>query len=165
MTLTLRTGLEIELTAPPDGDRRALAEEVAARCGGRVEASSHTDSEPSLVPDTGHSWHPTRGFEVRDAAGGPVCSLGDDARLLRPVSATTDPGCALQHVLDLVEQPDRGWPVLQAAAAATGLTKHLDVNFTALLTETPFATPWRSGCCPERCTVPTWWRAPLRWRG
>lgn len=289
MTLTLRTGFEIELLAPPGGDRHALAREIAARCGGRVEATFHTDSEPSLVPGMGHFWHLTRGFEVHDAAGEPVCSLvdditltadldreapprprwfrvlSDDVRLLRLVSATTDPGCELQHVLDpvaaafgtevqhvgaayravddtgavvalaaalpgerhrpceivtpplttdhesaleallgpardlgftvpheaavhlhvdgapfrsahalanlvrlfghwreplrallgtnpactklqalptalldLVEQPGEGWPALQRAAAATGLTKYFDVNLTALLTDTPF---------------------------
>lgn len=126
MTLTLRTGFEIELLAPPGGDRRALADEIAARCGGAVEETFHTDSEPSLVPGMGHFWHLTRGFEVRDAAGEPVCSLvdditltadldreaaprpgwfrvlSDDVRLLRLVVASTDPGCGLHHVLDPV---------------------------------------------------------------
>lgn len=93
--LRYRTGVEIELLAPPRGDRLALAAEIARRCGGRVERSFHNDSEPSLVPGIGLFLHLTPSFEVRDAA-------------------------------------------LQAAAAATGLTKYYDVNLTQLLTEQPF---------------------------
>ena len=123
MTLTLRTGFEVELIAPPGGDRRALAEEIARRCGGGVGTTFHTDSEPSLVPGMGHFWHLTQGFTVRDGDGAPVCDLvdditittgldrdapaepgwfrvlSDDRRLLRLVDASTDPASSLEDVL------------------------------------------------------------------
>ena len=123
MPLTLRTGFEVELLAPPGGDRRQLAEEIARRCAGTVETTFHTDSEPSLVPGMGHFWHLTQGFAVRDADGAPVCDLvdditltadldreatarpgwfrvlSDDRRLLRLVDATTDPACSMEEVL------------------------------------------------------------------
>lgn len=69
---------EIELLAPVGSDRLALAERVAARFGGTVNRTFHTDSEPSLVPGMGLFLHLTPAFEVHDAAGRLLCSLVDD---------------------------------------------------------------------------------------
>lgn len=77
-----RTGYEIELMAPPGHSRLTLAQDLAARCGGRVHPVWHHDSEPSLVPGLGRFLHLTQGFEVRRADGRLICSLVDDVTLL-----------------------------------------------------------------------------------
>jgi len=76
--LSLRTGFEIELLAPVGSDRQALADELAARCGGAVRRSFHTDSEPSEVPGVGVFRHLSPAFDVIDAHGHPVARLVDD---------------------------------------------------------------------------------------
>ncbi len=127
--LTWRTGFEIELLAPAGSDRQALADELAARCAGRVQRSFHTDSEPSAVPGVGVFRHLSPAFDVEDAAGRPVARLVDDttleadlaagrgaagraghrgwyrvlcddARLLRLVERHADPHAPLATVLD-----------------------------------------------------------------
>ena len=55
--LTLRTGFEIELLAPPGSDRQTLADVVAARTGGHVLREFHADSQPSPVPGGSVSRH------------------------------------------------------------------------------------------------------------
>jgi hypothetical protein len=128
--LRRRIGFEIELMAPAGRSRRSLAEELAARVGGRLHPVWHHDSEPSLVPGLGRFLHLTQGFEVRRADGSPLCTLvddvtliagldhrappapgwfrvlSDDARLLRLLAAHTDPGGTLHAVLD---PPARLW--------------------------------------------------------
>jgi hypothetical protein len=123
-TLRRRTGFEIELMAPPGLSRRTLAEDLAARFGGRVHPVWHHDSEPSLVPGLGRFLHLTQGFEVRRADGRLVCTLvddvtllhgldsraaapegwfrilSDDNRLLRLLAAHSDPGGVLDNALD-----------------------------------------------------------------
>ena len=76
--LSLRTGFEIELLAPAGSDRMVLAEEIAARCDGRVRRSFHTDSGPSAVPGVGVFRHLSPAFDVVDAHGRPVARLVDD---------------------------------------------------------------------------------------
>ncbi|MFS0700186.1 amidoligase family protein [Cellulomonas sp. 179-A 4D5 NHS] len=124
--LTLRTGFEIELLAPPGSDRQVLADEIAARCGGRVRRSFHGDSEPSAVPGVGVFRHLSPAFDVVDPQGEPVARLVDDitieadlapvrglpghrgwyrvlcddARLLRLVERHADPDAPLSSVLD-----------------------------------------------------------------
>ena len=61
--LSLRTGFEIELLAPAGSDRRVLADELAARLGGQVRRSFHTDSEPSVVPGVGVFRHLSPAFQ------------------------------------------------------------------------------------------------------
>ncbi|WP_188037315.1 amidoligase family protein [Actinotalea sp. JY-7885] len=126
--LSLRTGFEIELLAPAGSDRQVLAAELAARAGGRVERSFHTDSEPSAVPGVGVFRHLSPAFDVVDAAGRPVARLvdditiaadlaghpggaghrgwyrvlSDDARLLRLVERYADPGASMAAVLEPV---------------------------------------------------------------
>jgi hypothetical protein len=119
-----RTGFEIELMAPPGRSRRTLAEDLAARCGGRVRPVWHHDSEPSLVPGLGRFLHLTQGYEVLRADGTPLCTLvddvtllagldpaaaappgwyrilSDDSRLLSLLAAHSDPGGALPDALD-----------------------------------------------------------------
>jgi hypothetical protein len=119
-----RTGFEIELMAPPGHSRRTLAQDLAARCGGRVRPVWHHDSEPSLVPGLGRFLHLTQGFEVRTRDGEPLCTLvdditlidgldrraaappgwfrilSDDPRLLRLLAAQSDPGGDLPAALD-----------------------------------------------------------------
>lgn len=123
--LTLRTGFEIELLAPAGSDRQVLADDLAARCAGRVRRSSHTDSEPSAVAGVGVFRHLSPAFDVTDADGRPVARLvdditleadlagtttspghrgwyrvlSDDARLLRLVDRLTDPDAPLADVL------------------------------------------------------------------
>ncbi|GEK21987.1 amidoligase family protein [Cellulomonas xylanilytica] len=124
--LTLRTGFEIELLAPAGSDRQVLADELAARLGGRVRRSFHTDSEPSVVPGVGVFRHLSPAFDVVDADGRPVARLVDDitieadlprgaprrrgwyrvlcddARLLRLIERHADPAAPLDTVLDPV---------------------------------------------------------------
>ena len=129
--LSLRTGFEIELLAPAGSDRQVLADELAARRGGRVDRSFHTDSEPSAVPGVGVFRHLSPAFDVVDADGRPVARLvdditleadlgrdrgagarpghrgwyrllSDDARLLRLVELHADPAAPLSSVLEPV---------------------------------------------------------------
>ena len=119
-----RTGYEIELMAPPGHSRSTLAEELATRCGGRVQPVWHHDSEPSLVPGLGRFLHLTRGYEVRRPDGALLCTLvddvtlvdgldprrpappgwfrilSDDPRLLSLLAAHSDPGGSLATALD-----------------------------------------------------------------
>ena len=119
-----RTGFEIELMAPSGLSRRNLAQDLAARCGGRVRPVWHHDSQPSLVPGLGRFLHLTQGFEVRRGDGTPLCTLvddvtliagldpraaappgwfrilSDDPRLLRLLAAHSDPGGDLPAVLE-----------------------------------------------------------------
>jgi hypothetical protein len=119
-----RTGFEIELMAPAGRSRLSLAEDLAARCGGRVRPVWHHDSQPALVPGLGRFLHLTQGFEVRRADGAPLCTLvddvtlvagldpraaappgwfrilSDDPRLLHLLAAHTDPAADPATVLD-----------------------------------------------------------------
>jgi hypothetical protein len=122
--LRRRTGFEIELMAPPGHSRRTLADDLAARRGGRVRPIWHSDSEPSLLPGLGRFLHLTIGYEVLRADGSPLCTLvdditlrdgldagappppgwyrllSDDPRLLSLLAAHCDPAAPLAHVLD-----------------------------------------------------------------
>nr|WP_240897210.1 amidoligase family protein [Kineococcus vitellinus] len=80
--MPMRTGFEIELLAPAGSDRQVLAEELAARCGGAVHRSFHTDSEPSKVPGVGLFHHLSPAFDVTDAAGAPLARLVDDITIV-----------------------------------------------------------------------------------
>ena len=126
--LTLRTGFEVELLAPAGSDRQVLADELAARLGGQVRRSFHTDSEPSVVPGVGVFRHLSPAFDVVDADGRPVARLvdditieadltpggpgrqgwyrvlSDDARLLRLVERHADPDAPLATVLEPVAE-------------------------------------------------------------
>ena len=126
--LTLRTGFEVELLAPAGSDRQVLADELAARLGGHVRRSFHTDSEPSVVPGVGVFRHLSPAFDVVDAQGRPVARLVDDitieadlqpggpgrrgwyrvlcddARLLRLIERHTDPDAPIATVLDPVAE-------------------------------------------------------------
>ncbi|KRD43712.1 hypothetical protein ASE38_05720 [Cellulomonas sp. Root930] len=128
--LSLRTGFEIELLAPVGSDRQVLADDLAARCGGRVRRSFHADSEPSTVPGVGVFRHLSPAFDVLDADGRPVARLVDDitieadlppvpgisghrgwyrvlcddARLLRLIERHADPDAPLRTVLDPVAE-------------------------------------------------------------
>ena len=110
--------------APPGLSRLGLAQDLAARCGGRVRPVWHHDSQPSLVPGLGRFLHLTQGFEVRRADGELLCTLvddvtlvagldvraaappgwfrilSDDPRLLRLLAAHSDPGGELPTALD-----------------------------------------------------------------
>jgi hypothetical protein len=123
-----RTGFEVELMAPPGLSRHTLAEDLAARCGGRVRPVWHHDSEPSLVPGLGRFLHLTQGFEVCRGDGGLLCTLvddvtltagldpraaappgwfrilSDDQRLLSLLAAQSDPGGTLAAALDATAQ-------------------------------------------------------------
>jgi len=79
--LTLRTGFEIELLAPPGSDRQA--DVIAARAGGHVRRGPHADSRPSPVP----------GSQPRPGHRGWYRLVTDDVRLLRLVRRHVDP-CA-----------------------------------------------------------------------
>ncbi|MEU8819574.1 amidoligase family protein [Actinoplanes sp. NPDC048796] len=122
--LRRRIGFEIELMAPRGASRRTLADDLAARHGGRVRPVWHSDSEPSLVPGLGRFLHLTQGFEVVRADGTLLCTLVDDItlldglnprspalpgwyrvlsdepRLLRLLARQADPAAPLERVLD-----------------------------------------------------------------
>ena len=122
--LRRRIGFEIELLAPQGVSRRALALDLAKRCGGDVHPVWHHDSEPSLVPGLERFLHLTQGFEVRRDGGELVGTLvddvtllsdlnpharpapgwfrilSDDARLLRLLAEHSDPGGAEATALD-----------------------------------------------------------------
>jgi hypothetical protein len=126
-TLRQRIGFELELLAPRGSSRRALAERLAADCGGEVRAVWHHDSEPAPVAHLGGRFlHLTQGFEVRRPSGDVLCTLVDDVtivaeldpkapppagwlrlltddpRLARLLEVTCDPAAPLDVVLDPV---------------------------------------------------------------
>ncbi|WP_250008351.1 amidoligase family protein [Actinoplanes sp. M2I2] len=92
--LRRRIGFEIELMAPRGASRRSLADDLAARCGGRVRPVWHRDSEPSLVPGLGKFLNLTLGFAVDRPDGSPLCTLVDDITLLDGLDPSTpaEPG-------------------------------------------------------------------------
>ena len=122
--LRRRIGFELELMAPPGVSRRSLADDLAARCGGRVRPVWHRDSEPSLVPGLGRFLNLTLGFAVDRPDGSPLCTLvdditlidgldaraaappgwyrvlSDDSRLLGLLASQCDPAAGLDTVLD-----------------------------------------------------------------
>ncbi|GAB2578374.1 hypothetical protein Aab01nite_09740 [Paractinoplanes abujensis] len=122
--LRRRIGFEIELMAPAGASRRSLADDLAARCGGRVRPVWHRDSEPSLVPGLGRFLNLTLGFAVDRPDGTPLCTLvdditlvdgldprvpappgwfrvlSDDSRLLGLLAEQCDPAAPLDTVLD-----------------------------------------------------------------
>lgn len=79
--LTLRTGFEIELLAPAGSDRQALADVLAARAGGAVHRSFHTDSQVSPVAGVSVFRHLSPAFDVVDAQGAPLARLVDDVTI------------------------------------------------------------------------------------
>ena len=128
-TLTLRTGFEIELLAPAGSDRQLLADALAARSGGQVHRSFHTDSEPSAVPGVGTFRHLSPAFDVVDGTGAPVARLVDDITIVSDLSGTTTrPGhhgwyrvlCDELRLLRLIERrtdPDAALPDVLAPVA------------------------------------------------
>lgn len=97
--LRRRTGVEIELLAPPGSSRRDLAVEIARRHGGAVRPIWYHDSEPSLVPGLGRFLHLSQGFEVCRASGEPVCRLVDDITLVADLDAGARPSGEWYRVL------------------------------------------------------------------
>lgn len=117
-------GFEIELLAPPQSSRAAIAAALAARLGGRVRRSFHEESEPSLVEGTPIFRNLTLGFDVVVGDGPPRVRclddltlradldpkaaprpgwyriVSDDSRLLRLVEAHCDPEAPLDAVLE-----------------------------------------------------------------
>jgi Putative amidoligase enzyme len=89
--LESRVGFEIELLAPRGATRADLAHAVAAAVGGGVALAFHRDSEPSAVPGMGAFRHLTRGFDVLDAAGRPVCSVVDDVTIVADLDIRAAP--------------------------------------------------------------------------
>lgn len=91
VTLDWKTGLEIELMAPPGLSRRDLAEATAARIGGTVERFFHPQSEPSAVEGRPVFENLTPGFRVRDGQGVWVASFVDDLTLQRDLDRERAP--------------------------------------------------------------------------
>ena len=128
-TLTLRIGFEVELLAPAGSDRQVLADALAARRGGRVRRSFHTDSEPSAVPGVGVFRHLSPAFDVVDGAGAQVARLVDDITIVSDLAGTTTrPGhrgwyrvlCDEPRLLRLIERsadPDATLPDVLAPVA------------------------------------------------
>ncbi|WP_127501128.1 amidoligase family protein [Actinoplanes solisilvae] len=126
--LRRRIGFEIELMAPRGASRRSLADDLAARCGGRVRPIWHRDSEPSLVPGLGRFLNLTLGFAVDRPDGTELCTLVDDITLLDGLDPRTPAPPGWFRVLSdeprllslLASQCDPAGPldtVLDAAAA------------------------------------------------
>nr|WP_221374280.1 amidoligase family protein [Actinoplanes polyasparticus] len=129
--LRRRIGFEIELMAPRGASRRSLADDLAARCGGRVRPVWHRDSEPSLVPGLGKFLNLTLGFAVDRPDGSPLCALVDDITLLDGLDPRTPARPGWFRVLSdeprllslLAEQCDPAGPldtVLDTAASLWG---------------------------------------------
>ncbi len=89
--MTLRTGFEVELLAPPGLSRLDLAVGLARRCGGSVVPVWHRDSEPSLVEGLGRFLHLTQGFEIRRADGSLLCTLVDDITIVDELDRAAPP--------------------------------------------------------------------------
>ncbi len=130
--LRCRTGFEVELLAPPGSSRRALADVLADRCGGRVRPVWHRDSEPSLVPGLGHFLHLTQGFEVLRPTGELLCTLVDDVTLVADLDPRAAPVPGWHRLLTddvrllhlLARHSDPGGPLdgaLDRAAALFGV--------------------------------------------
>ena len=84
-------GVEVELLAPVGGDRRQLAEYIAARVGGSVRPCFHIDSEPSKVKGKPIFYHLTQAFEVRDADDQLLVTCLDDITLQRDLNKSAKP--------------------------------------------------------------------------
>lgn len=84
-------GIEVELLAPPGGDRRQLAEYIARCIDGTVEPFFHLDSEPSKVKDKPIFYHLTQGFRVIDKNGQWLAKCVDDITLQRDLDKTVPP--------------------------------------------------------------------------
>jgi hypothetical protein len=84
----------MELLAPRGLSRRTLAEDLAARCGGRVETFFHQQQELSLAPDMAVFENLTQGFEVRDGPGALIARCVDDITLQEDLihAAPSKPG-------------------------------------------------------------------------
>lgn len=130
--LRRRIGFEIELMAPPGVSRRSLADDLAARTGGRVRPVWHRDSEPSLVPGLGRFLNLTLGFAVDRPDGSPLCTLVDDITLIDGLDPRTPAPPGWFRVLSddsrllglLAERCDPAAPldtVLDPAAALWGV--------------------------------------------
>ena len=127
--LRRRTGFEVELMAPPGLSRRSLAVELAGRCGGRLRAVWHHDSEPSLVPGLGRFLHLTQGFEVLRADGSQLCTLVDDVTLVAGLNPRAAPAVGWFRVLSdeprllrlLAAHSDPGGPLATALDDAAAL--------------------------------------------
>jgi Putative amidoligase enzyme len=76
-----KAGFEIELMAPAGASRVGLAQEVAARLGGRVQSFFHPQSEPSKVSGTPIFHNLTPGFRVFDPCGAWYADFVDDLTL------------------------------------------------------------------------------------
>jgi Putative amidoligase enzyme len=126
------------LLAPVGSDRQVLADELAARCGGVVRRSFHTDSEPSEVPGVGVFRHLSPAFDVVDAQGHPVARLVDDITIEADLASGPGlPGhrgwyrvlCDDSRLLRLIERhadPDAPLPtVLEPLAAMFGVQAEL----------------------------------------
>lgn len=82
-----RLGFEVELLAEAGASRATLAAALAERSGGQVEAFFHQDTELSLVKGRPVFHHLSRGFEVSDHQGAPVCRLVDDMTIQNELRA------------------------------------------------------------------------------
>jgi hypothetical protein len=91
ITLSWKTGFEIELMAPRGTSRRDLAERVADRVGGRVHRFFHPQSEPSAVEGRPVFENLTPGFRVSDRKGRWVASFVDDLTLQRDLDRERPP--------------------------------------------------------------------------
>lgn len=94
MTITWKTGFEIELLAPVGKSRRDLAVAVAKQCKGKVNQIFYPQSEPSKVPGMPVFESLTLGFEVLDFQGSLIATFVDDLTIRKDLDhkKTSKPG-------------------------------------------------------------------------
>jgi hypothetical protein len=76
-----KIGVEIELLAPRERNRRDLAEAIATQHRAKVRRFFHPQVEPSKAPDTPFFENLTLGFKVEDAQGNVLAQCVDDLTL------------------------------------------------------------------------------------
>lgn len=86
-----KLGVEVELLAPLGSDRKQLAQAIAAKLAGSVQAFFHLDSEPSKVAGKPVFYHLTQAFEVFDVEGKPITQCVDDITLQNTLEKSTKP--------------------------------------------------------------------------
>lgn len=91
MEIGWKTGVEIELLAPPGRTRLDLAQAIARDCGGTVRCVLHPDTEPSRVAGKPLFANLTPGFEVLDATGALVARCVDDLTLQADLDKSAPP--------------------------------------------------------------------------
>jgi hypothetical protein len=140
-----KVGLEIELMAPRQSNRRVLAEAIARAQGGAVRRIFYPQSELSQIPGTPVLENLTLGFEIRDGQGQVLAWCVDDLTLQADCDRSHLPipgwyrivGDDIRFMQIIQHLTDARLPiekVLQPVAQTLGLDLHQGSNGMAKLT-------------------------------